>query len=167
MMGIKKRKTAFTPLFAATMLATSGSVVLAGEPSSQKVKPQVEQKKYLVLDSRVIANVQNAKLTVSQVNKHPANPLFGEDKPWEKRYDNVYPNVIFDDEDQQYKCWYMPFITNHSAKGMTLQEKKTQSYTPPRDRDEGICYAYTKDGIKMSTTPGVSISGAPSIRSQI
>jgi len=104
--------------------------------------------RYLVLDSRVIEKAQNAKLTVGQTKKHPANPLFGEDEPWEKRYDNVYPRVIFDEEDQLYKCWYMPFIIDHSAKGMTLEEKKTKSYNPPTDRDEGICYAFSKDGIK-------------------
>ena len=54
--------------------------------------------KYLLLDSRVIKNTENAKLTLGTVKKHPANPLFGEDKPWEPRFDNLYPNVIYDEE---------------------------------------------------------------------
>ena len=105
----------------------------------------------LLLDDRVIESKENAKLTVGKVRKHEKNPLFGEDKPWEKRIDNGYPNVIFDEEDQLYKCWYFSFIIDQSAKGMTLQEKKTKSYSPNSDgqmRDEGVLYAYSKDGIK-------------------
>jgi hypothetical protein len=63
--------------------------------------------KFLVLDSRVVAGTQNTKLTLGKVEKHTANPLFGEDKPWEKRYDNVYARVIYDEQDRLYKCWYM------------------------------------------------------------
>jgi hypothetical protein len=42
-----------------------------------------ERSKYLLLDSRLVAKSENAKLTLGEVRKHPANPLFGEDKPWE------------------------------------------------------------------------------------
>ncbi len=41
--------------------------------------------RYLLLDSRIIASTQNAKLTLGKVRKHTGNPLFEEDKPWEKR----------------------------------------------------------------------------------
>ena len=82
------------------MLAITGSSCAAGEPLAQEIKSLVEQQKYLVLDSRVIEKVRNAKLAVGQIKKHPANPFFGEDKPWEKRYDNVYPIVIFDEQEQ-------------------------------------------------------------------
>lgn len=40
------------------------------------------------------------------------NPLFGEGffetpaKPWEVRYDNAYPNVICDPDQQQYRVYY-------------------------------------------------------------
>ena len=69
-----------------------------------------EQSRRLVLDSRIIDETVNAKLTIGKVTKHPGNPLFAEDKPWEPRYDNVYANVIYDDDDEIYKCWYNPFI---------------------------------------------------------
>ena len=55
--------------------------------------------KHLLLDDRVIAYTDNAQLTIGAVKKHPANPLFGEDKPWEKRFDNLYANVIHDETD--------------------------------------------------------------------
>ena len=102
--------------------------------------------RFLLLDSRIIADVKNAKLTVGTVTKSAANLLFGEDKPWEKRFDNFYGNVIYDTEEGLYKCWYSPFIVDYSAKGMTLEQRR-KPYVPPKDRQMGICYAVFKDGI--------------------
>ena len=62
-----------------------------------------------MLDDRNIQKTSNAKLVLGEVKKHPQNPLFGEDKPWEKRFDNLYGNVIYDKENKLYKCWYSPF----------------------------------------------------------
>ena len=68
------------------------------------------RQRYLVLDDRIIEATHNAVLTVGTVTKHPSNPLFIEDKPWEKRFDNLYGNVIFNEEKNIYQCWYSPFI---------------------------------------------------------
>jgi hypothetical protein len=105
-----------------------------------------ERSRYLLLDSRIIEKAENAKLSVGTVEKHKANPLFIEDKPWEKRFDNLYGNVIYDKEDRLYKCWYDVFIVDHSAKGMTL-EQRNKRYRPPRGREMAICYATSKDGL--------------------
>lgn len=107
----------------------------------------VTQTHHLLLDARVIDTVENARLALGTVTKHPANPLFGEDKPWEKRFDNLYANVIYDTEDKLYKCWYSPFIVDYSAKGMTPEQRKSRYQDPP-NREMGICYAVSKDGIK-------------------
>jgi hypothetical protein len=80
--------------------------------------------RYLLLDSRLIASTENAKLTLGKVRKHTGNPLFEEDKPWEKRFDNLYANVIYDEQEKIYKCWYSPFIVDNSAKGMTLEQRQ-------------------------------------------
>ena len=48
----------------------------------------------LVLDTRVIESADNARLVPGRVTKHPANPLFQADKPWENSLNNLYPNVI-------------------------------------------------------------------------
>ena len=105
-----------------------------------------ERDRYLLLDSRIISNAENAKLTIGKVKKHPANPLFEEDKPWEMRFDNLYANVIYDEQENIYKCWYSPFIIDVSAKGMTIQQRKQVEYEPP-NREMAICYATSKDGI--------------------
>ena len=108
----------------------------------------LERDRYLLLDSRIIENAENAKLTIGKVQKYKGNPLFEEDKPWEKRFDNLYANVIYDEQEKIYKCWYSPFIIDDSAKGMTLAQREEIDYDPPREREMAICYATSKDGIK-------------------
>ena len=103
--------------------------------------------RYLLLDSRIIEKTENAKLTMGKVQKDKRNPLFKEDKPWEKRFDNLYANVMYDKEEHLYKCWYSPFIVDKSAKGMTAEQRKSK-YRPPRGREMAICYAVSQDGIK-------------------
>jgi len=104
--------------------------------------------RFLLLDSRIIDSVKNAQLVPGTVKKHKSNPLFVEDKPWEKRFDNLYGNVTYDEEEKIFKCWYSPFIVDHSAKGMTQKERESKRYRPPGGREMGICYATSEDGIK-------------------
>ena len=143
------RSSKLNAQLAAAVIAMAAAAIL-GIPANEArggADKYLKHNWYLVLDSRIIESTQNAKLTLGKVKKHPANPLFGEDKPWEKRYDNVYARVLYDEQDQLYKCWYMPFIIDHSAKGMTLKERQEKPYRGPDGRDEGICYAFSKDGI--------------------
>jgi len=105
--------------------------------------------KYVVLDARIIENLDNARLAVGTVKKHPANPLFREDKPWEPRFDNLYANILFDQTDKLYKCWYSPFIIDKAVTS-TPREKWTKVRYRPRGREMGICYATSKDGLKWT-----------------
>ena len=131
----------------ATVILAVTICSLPADSAHGKEDRGIKRDNYLLLDTRIIANVHNAKLTLGKIKKHPANPLFGEDEPWEKRYDNLYARVIYDEQDGLYKCWYMPFIIDNSAKGMTLKERKETPYRSPDDRDEGICYAISEDGL--------------------
>lgn len=106
-----------------------------------------ERERYLLLDSRIVASTENAELVLGEVQKYKGNPLFEEDKPWEKRFDNLYANVIYDEEEQIYKCWYSPFIVDNSSKGMSLEQRKEAKYRAPYNREMAICYATSKDGI--------------------
>ena len=105
-----------------------------------------ERNRYLLLDARIVGNTENAELTLGKVQKNSSNPLFGEDKPWEVRFDNLYANVMFDEEEGIYKCWYSPFIKDISSKGMTVAERKEREYIAP-PREMAICYATSEDGI--------------------
>jgi hypothetical protein len=69
----------------------------------------------LVLDTRVIESADNARLVPGRVTKHPANPLFQADKPWENSLNNLYPNVIWDDDDRVFKMWYKCVLADKDA----------------------------------------------------
>jgi len=141
-------------IFLGLVILLSSPLLTAMAPAQNELTCDAKltkQNKVLVLDSRIIDNVQNAKLTLGNVKKHPANPLFGEDKPWEPRFDNVYANVIYDEEDKIYKCWYSPFIIDERTTS-TAENKRHPFYTVylekrPDGREMGICYATSKDGI--------------------
>ncbi len=92
--------------------ATVVTVMLAGVlcnslaiASSSGCDGAAARDSYLLLDSRIIETTENAALKIGTVKKDPRNPLFGEDKPWEPRFDNVYASVVYDKKDGLYKCW--------------------------------------------------------------
>jgi hypothetical protein len=104
-----------------------------------------KRERYLVLDSRIIESTENMALTVGVVHKDKNNPLFGEDKPWEPRFDNPYSSVIYDEEEKIYKCWYSIFTkSDYEA---LAPEKRAWEEWKEGDRDYGVCYATSKDGI--------------------
>ena len=129
------------------------------ENKQSNITPQ-RREKYLVLDSRIIESTKNAKLILGQITKHESNPLFVEDQPWEPRYDNMYPNVIYDEEENLYKCWYCPFIVDQRTTE-TNPDRRKPSLTPymnarPAGREEAMLYATSADGINW-TKPNLGI----------
>ena len=110
-------------------------------------KTAPEQNRFLLLDSRIIAETNNARLVVGRADKYDGNPLFVEDKPWEKRIDNMYGNVVLHEEADLYKLWYSPFIIDNSARNMSLEDRRAIPYDPPDEREMAVCYALSADGI--------------------
>lgn len=104
-------------------------------------------RRHLLLDARIVEDTYNAELTLGPVKKFSGNPLFGEDKPWEMRFDNLYANVIYDDEAHLYKCWYSPFVVDNSSRGLSRRQRHEREYRAPRNREMAICYATSEDGI--------------------
>ncbi|HUT11771.1 MAG TPA: hypothetical protein VMY42_14820 [Thermoguttaceae bacterium] len=103
--------------------------------------------RYLLLDSRIVEKTENARLAVGAVKKHPGNPLFAEDKPWEPRFDNLYANVIYDRLQKRYQCWYSPFIVDEAVSRTPREERRDVRYRP-RGREMGVCFATSKDGLE-------------------
>ncbi len=105
--------------------------------------------KHLLLDSRVVEKADGVRLTIGKVTKEPRNPLFKEDKPWEPRFDNLYANVIYDEDERVYKCWYSPFIIDLRTTSVPRDKRKGLNYikVKPNDREMGVCYATSKDGL--------------------
>lgn len=100
-------------------------------------------RKTLLLDSTKIESSENIRIAVGTPVKYLGNPLFGEDRPWEPRFDNMYPNVIWDDTEKIYKCWYNPFLVEVEDWLGSTNERKRWLYP----RQSGLCYATSKDGI--------------------
>jgi hypothetical protein len=119
-------------------LACAITTVAAVEPAD----------KYLFLDSRNFDRVTNTRLALGKVEKDPNNPLFTEDQPWEVRYDNLYANVMVDD-DGLFKCWYCPFIVCEATSTTSPEEQRHVPYRPGR-REMGLCYAESRDGIEWT-----------------
>lgn len=102
------------------------------------------------------------ELRVGEFKKDSRSPFFTEEffsnprKPWEVRYDNSYPNVIFDPLDQRYRLYYTLFIEDHDAANSPLELRPDNPYLPRGDRVTGVCYAESNDGITW-TKPNLGI----------
>ena len=105
--------------------------------------------KYLLLDSRVVERKDGLRLALGTVRKEPRNPLFGEDRPWEVRIDNLYGNVVYDGEERLYKLWYSPFMRRAQEESVPREKRPSTPYdsVPRGIRDLAICYATSKDGV--------------------
>ncbi|MCZ6675094.1 MAG: serine hydrolase [Verrucomicrobia bacterium] len=114
-------------------------------------KTTPKRNRFLLLDSRVVEHVDNARLMPGTIKKSPHNPLLVEDKPWEPRYDNMYPNVIYDEEEKLYKCWYSPFIVDERTSETPPPKRNPESThymsKKPNRREEALLYATSKDGL--------------------
>lgn len=145
-----------------SFLPSSISTAVEG-PAPKKVpaESQPSGTKYLLLDSRIVESTRNARLRVGTVKKHRENPLFREDKPWEPRFDNVYANIVYDEQEQVYKCWYSPFVIDSGQTKTPRDARKPGQYmarlrATGGDREMGVCYATSKDGIRW-TKPSMDI----------
>ena len=137
----------FSALFCGTAAMAQNTPVADGK----KDQTDIQRTRYLLLDSRIIESTDNLELTVGTVKKDINNPLFGEDKPWEPRFDNPYLSIIYDEEEKIYKCWYSIFIKVGPGEGnpgenIPSEERAWHKWTEGF-RDYGVCYATSKDGI--------------------
>lgn len=87
---------------------------------------QIGNQKQLFIDDYCIAELSGVHRQLNQPSKHPANPLLIPEMPWEKTYVQLYGNVLFDANQQQFRMWY-------SARDV--------------DRINTVCHATSKDGI--------------------
>jgi hypothetical protein len=97
--------------------------------------------KRLVLDPRAVERVEGLRLVQGQVEKDPHNPLFQADKPWENALNNLYPNVVYDEQEGRYKLWYKCVLPDADA---------IAKMSPPRTVHKVgwyLCYATSTDGV--------------------
>ncbi|MBI3119692.1 MAG: hypothetical protein HYZ00_13440 [Candidatus Hydrogenedentes bacterium] len=136
-------------LYSFQVLDEAGRPGVARKESGQGAEAASAPAKFPLLDSRIVHEVQGAHLALGTVQKHPANPLFGEDKPWEVRFDNLYANILLDPADGLYKCWYNPFIVDERTSSTPPERCAAVKYIDvrPNARESGVCYAFSADGI--------------------
>jgi hypothetical protein len=118
----------------------------AGEPSLMKP----DEHKYLMVDSRIVCNVQNAKLVLGSPVKATENPLFQADKPWENALNNLYPNVLWDEHERVFKLWYKCVLAD------TNVIAKMDSPSTVHDVGWYLLYATSQDGVRW-TKPALGL----------
>lgn len=120
--------------------------------------------KYLFTTGDMVSwhRAENVRWRVRPVIKHEANPFFTEaligdsGKPWEVRYDNGYPNVIYDHEHDVYRLYYSTFIRDEASRTQPMENRPTAEYVPSINRVVATCYAESKDGINW-TKPNLGL----------
>jgi hypothetical protein len=110
----------------------------------------------LVLDTRTVRETQALHLELGRPEKSPQNPLFGEEyfadppKRWEVRYDNLYPNVTFDENEDLFKLWYNVFIRAGASEQTPLNERGRDPYWGGDEVRDGLLYAVSPNGISWT-----------------
>jgi hypothetical protein len=97
--------------------------------------------KLLLLDRRVVESVEGARLVPGRIEKEPRNPLFQADKPWENSLNNLYPNVLWDEEEQIFKLWYKCVLADPDAIA------KMDGPSTVHDVGWYLLYATSRDGV--------------------
>lgn len=90
------------------LILAISAIAHAGPPRQVGFDPL----KQLVLDTRVIERAENARLVVGTVVKEPRNPLLPADRPWENATNNLYPNVLWDEQERTFKLWYKDVLAD-------------------------------------------------------
>ena len=76
------------------------------------------------------------RTAIGTVIKHPGNPLLVQDKPWEPRLDNAYPNIVHDPSNPlgAYRMWYGGFIAGDEYdKGQGINRVNAWHYATSSD----------------------------------
>ena len=103
----------------------------------------------LFLDDHLVDDQVNLCREMQQPVKHPGNPLFGQDHPWEDQC-LVYVSVLFDEDFGRFRCWYMAAEAFRQTLPDQPEIAKLGKYY--------ICYAESTDGIHW-TKPAVGRPG--------
>lgn len=96
--------------------------------------------------------MSNCIVKMGKFNKDPYEPLLIEgmfehpQKKWEPRFDNGYPNVIWDPQAKLYRLYYTLFIKDDASLNTPPAKRKNKPYVISKRRT-GLAYAQSKDGI--------------------
>lgn len=116
----------------------------------------IQVNKYFFFDRGILQPqaMENLRIRTNKGRKDTEhNPMFREDffstppRKWEVRYDNGYPNVIYDPKEQIYRLYYTLFSADPDSGNTSLEERIGKRYTPRHDRITSTAYAESRDGV--------------------
>ena len=83
------------------------SLIVGAAVAQHDWQNTAELQKYPVF-AVVASRDSGVSVEIGEARKHAANPLWEQDRPWEPRIDNGYPNVIHDPADPlgAWRMWY-------------------------------------------------------------
>jgi hypothetical protein len=67
----------------------------------------VGSRSQLFVDQVLIRSTENVAFTLHPAKKHPQNPLLKADQPWEGWRLEIYGSVLYDEDEQIFKMWYI------------------------------------------------------------
>lgn len=112
--------------------------------------------KYYFFDKRIIQPQGTKNFTtraVKGIKDKENNPMFGEGffenppKLWEVRYDNAYPNVVYDPYEKIYRVYYTMVVKDEEMAGVPLEDRKNTRRVGTGKKTLALGYAESKDGI--------------------
>ena len=98
--------------------------------------PEISDASQLFVDLQRVEQLENIKHDFHAAKKHPANPVFRKEKPWEELYRTV-GSVIFDSDEKMFKVWYLG-----QGRSTGANQAGRQTYR------HNLCYAISHDGIR-------------------
>lgn len=126
------------------LLAAVCASVAAAAQADEPVVMGYDRLRQLVLDTRVVLSLDNAKMTPGRVVKEPRGALFTADRPWENATNNLYPNVWFDSRERLFKLWYKCVL--HDADVIARMDGPTTIH----EQGWYLLYATSPDGLSWA-----------------
>lgn len=140
-----------TPLLtlSLTSLAAAACLVFGTDIAAAQHSLRESTDHYLLLHSGRIASSENVTLVPGAPVKHGGNPIMVEDRPWEVRSGNLYPNILFDPFEKFYKGWFSPFFVGDGA-AQALADRRGGGDDPDSHagtaREAAVLYGTSHDG---------------------
>lgn len=144
---------------ALTAAAATAGPAAADPALTAPVPPMVlpdptKQSTFLALDTGLWNGhlMENCELQIGEFTKDPVGPLFREGifedpyLPWEPRFDNGYPNVLWDPEAELFRAYYTLFVKDPASRDTPPAERAKTPYVI-EGRATGLGYAQSKDGV--------------------
>ena len=105
-------------------------IVVTGfdDSAKQRAGPlRIGAQKQLFVDDYVIGQMEGARVVFHPAQKHRANPMMTPEHSWEGDEIRVYGTVLFDEQEQIFKMWYVRSIWKGAG---------------------AVCYATSSDGVR-------------------